>query len=149
MVILISEGKTTWPNDTLFGGTVPPNSTLFGWTVPPNSTLFGRILDSDKPCQKRFDFSINIILGTLKEHFLKVLDVGNLIKPIHFVDRQTLLWADVEVMVDLGILVPRKFLSSQKIFREITAYLSWKWNVCNTTAILSQKWNVGNKYSFF
>ena len=56
MVILISEGKTTWPNDTLFGGTVPPNSTLFGRTVPPNSTLFGRILDSDKPCQKRFDF---------------------------------------------------------------------------------------------
>ena len=28
--------------------------------------------------------------------------------------------ADVEIMVDLGILVPRKFLSSQKIFREIT-----------------------------
>ena len=27
--------------------------------------------------------------------------------------------ADVEIMVDLGILVPRKFLSSQKLFREI------------------------------
>ena len=37
---------------------------------------------------------------------------------------------DVEIMVDLGILVPRKFLRSQKIFREMTTILSRKWNSC-------------------
>ena len=31
--------------------------------------------------------------------------------------------ADVEIMVDLGVLVTRKFLNSQKIFREITSIL--------------------------
>ena len=31
---------------------------------------------------------------------------------------------DVEIMVDLRILVPRKFWSSQKTFREITTILS-------------------------
>ena len=39
-------------------------------------------------------------------------------------------------MVDLGILVPRKFLSLQKIFSEITA-------------ILSQKLNFGKNYRYF
>ena len=39
-------------------------------------------------------------------------------------------------MVDLRIQVPRKFLSSQKIFTEITA-------------ILSRKWNFGKNYRYF
>ena len=42
----------------------------------------------------------------------------------------------MEIMVDLGNLVPRKFLSSQKIFREITV-------------ILSQKLDSGKTYRYF
>ena len=34
---------------------------------------------------------------------------------------------DMEIMVDLGILVLRKVLSSQKIFSEITAILLQTW----------------------
>ena len=44
--------------------------------------------------------------------------------------------ADVQIMVDLGILVPRKFLSSQNFFSEITA-------------ILSRKLDFGKNYRYF
>ena len=43
---------------------------------------------------------------------------------------------DMEIMVDLGILVLRKFWSSQKNFREITP-------------ILSQKSSFGKNYCYF
>ena len=43
---------------------------------------------------------------------------------------------DMEIMVDLGILVLRKFWSSQKNFREITP-------------ILSQEWSFGKKLLLF
>ena len=43
---------------------------------------------------------------------------------------------DVEIMVNIGILVPRKFLTSQKMFIEIVVFFS-------------QKWNFGKNYRFF